>query len=113
MKIKSTKLTALVMIMRDKLKTEALQLKNKADADHQALLNRHSAELQESKKIRHAAIIAANKMEREADMIQESLNEELELVVKENNASDAAWDIKSRGHLEAEIASWNLKVENE
>lgn len=101
--IKSTKLTGIVMNIRDQLKTNVLKLRVEAEETFAAAQTAADIMMADAKKKRHASIISANKMEREADIIQEALNSELEMEVADNNSAFAAWDVKSQAKLAAEM----------
>lgn len=103
MKIISTKLTGIVMNIRDQLKADALKLRLEGFEIMKEAEDKASAILTEAKKRKHVALISANKMEREAQVIQEALNQELELEVKTNQEVSAAWDCKSQARLAAEL----------
>ena len=105
MKIISTKLTGIVMNIRDQLKADALKLRLEGFEIMKEAEDKASAILTEAKKRKHVALISANKMEREAQVIQEALNQELELEVKTNQEVSAAWDCKSQARLAAEMLS--------
>ena len=83
------------MVHRDDLKKEALTLRMESDNKFKEAEEASKALINEAKKIRHSAIIRANQMEKEADLIQEALNEELEMEVKETNEANKAWDFQS------------------
>jgi hypothetical protein len=101
MKILSPKLTAICMERRDNLKQSAMELRSHAEAEHQLVLDLVNNMLAESKKKLHNARIKANQMERESEIIQESINEELALEIKKDQEASSAYDFKSNAHLAA------------
>jgi hypothetical protein len=103
MKILSPKLTAIVMKRRDDLKKSAYDLRTQAERAFSQAEAQAASLMQTAKTAVHAARIQANRMEKEADLLQEALNEELELQVKEEQDSSSAWDIKSQARLKAEL----------
>ena len=93
MKILSPKLTAILMVQRDCLRQEALSLKTEAEKQFLEAEEMSKSILFEAKKARHVAIIKANQKQREAELIQEAINEELELGIKEDNEAAKAYTL--------------------
>ena len=93
------------MARRDDLKQRAADLRNQAERAFAKAEEQCVGLMQTAKTAVHAARIQANRMEKEAELIQEALNEELELQVKEEKESADAWDIKSSAKLKAELES--------
>lgn len=104
MKIKSTKLTAIVMARRDELRQQALALRTNAEKEFETIQEQIANLLKEAKTNVHSARIQANRMEKEAELIQEALNEELEMQVKQQQEADKAWSVKGEHQLKAENA---------
>ena len=46
-----------------------------------------------------------------AELLQEALNEEMELQVKQEQEAAAAWDVKSNSHLRAELQTDDTLME--
>lgn len=103
MKIKSHKLTAIVMHQRDDLRANAIKLMESANSLMEKAEEQCEQIMAEAKKAYHAAKIQSNRMNKEADLIQEAINEELELQVKEEQETQSAWEVKSTSHLAAEL----------
>lgn len=101
-KIKSTKLTGFAMVRRDELKKKAYEVRECGEKEYARAQEEASSILRMAKEKVHAARIAANRMEREAQMIQEAIEEELELQVNQEKEAVQAWEVKSISHLKAE-----------
>lgn len=111
MKIKSYKLTAIVLARRDELKQQASELRAQAERAYTRAEEQCNSLIQAAKTAVHAARIQANRMEKEAALLQDAINEELELQVKEEQEASDAWDIKSKAELKAELETDETLVE--
>lgn len=103
MKIKSVKLTAYVMARRDELNKEAVETMLAEDKVWQQAQEQFVEQMKLAKTRYHKAKIETNALKREALMLQELLNEELELEVKTEQENISAWDFKSQSHIAAEM----------
>lgn len=102
-KVKSTKLTAIVMARIDELRKGAADLRATSEKAFQQAQLQSQSLIATAKTASHSAKIQANRMEREAEMMQEALDEEAMLQVKEQQAADLAWEQRSEAHLRAEL----------
>ncbi len=99
MKILSTKLTSLIMVIRDQMKQDVVTLKLESEAAFKIEEELAKSILFEAKKKVHISRIKINSMEKEIETLQEALSEEIELEIKETNKTSSDWNIKSNASL--------------
>lgn len=110
MKIISPKLTALIMVRRDDLKRDAMALRDQAEKAFSQAEEQAKSLLQAAKTAVHQARIQANRMEREAELLQEAISEELELQVKAEQEIESQYHQKSIAQMRAEYIETNGKA---
>lgn len=99
------------MYRRDELLKNSMSLSENAERAYQAAEQQCKQIMAAAKEAVHSARIRVNQMKREAELIQEAINEEMELQVKEQQAAENAWEVKSKAHLKAELEADDNLVE--
>lgn len=101
--VKSTKATGILMYYRDQLNRDANELMGEAEKALERAQVQADSLMHAAKTAYHAAKIQSNRMKKQAQMVQEAINEELELEVRKEQIAAEAWEVKSQAHLKAEL----------